>query len=458
MRVKHITVQGLFGVFDHEISLKLEDRITIIHGPNGFGKTALLRMLQSIFSGRMGRLRRTSFDRLCIDFEDGGQLRVFRQPTELIPEIAPEHTANLVFDYRVEGQTIQSYTLPASNERDSPKRFEVLEKYLDRSVHLGELERVARDGWLHLPSGNVLTAEEVVELYEEYFPAEVQPRSTFPEWLRTLVSTIDIRFIEAQRLLGFSSEKRPRGYERGARLEPAVLRCANEMASLIRDKQSEYGKMAQQLDSSFPARVLRTQSSGAVPVEDLKHRLEALEKQQQRILSAGLLPADDHRRGMLPVGDTGDATTRRILSLYVGDVEEKLRVFDSITDRVETLQRIINERFSYKKLAVDARSGFRFVGTREKTLQPTDLSSGEQHELVLFYELLFKTKENALILIDEPELSLHVAWQVQFLKDLSAVTRLSGFDVLLATHSPQIINDRWDLTVELKGPEDVAAP
>ena len=34
------------------------------------------------------------------------------------------------------------------------------------------------------------------------------------------------------------------------------------------------------------------------------------------------------------------------------------------------------------------------------------LSSGEQHELVLAYDLLFKVKEKSLVLIDEPELSL----------------------------------------------------
>ena len=70
-----------------------------------------------------------------------------------------------------------------------------------------------------------------------------------------------------------------------------------------------------------------------------------------------------------------------------------------------------------------------------------------------FYELLFRTKPNALILIDEPELSLHVAWQVEFLKDLERVIKLSSFDVILATHSPQIINNRWDLTKELEGPK-----
>ena len=81
------------------------------------------------------------------------------------------------------------------------------------------------------------------------------------------------------------------------------------------------------------------------------------------------------------------------------------------------------------------------------------LSSGEQQEIVLLYELLFRLKPNSLVLIDEPEISLHVAWQKKFLEDLTKITELASFDVLIATHSPQIIHKRWDLTVELESPK-----
>ena len=81
----------------------------------------------------------------------------------------------------------------------------------------------------------------------------------------------------------------------------------------------------------------------------------------------------------------------------------------------------------------------------------TDLSSGEQHELVLLYELLFGVRDDALILINEPELSLHVGWQVRFLPDLQRIQKLRPLQIVMATHSPQIVNDRWDLTEELKG-------
>jgi predicted ATP-binding protein involved in virulence len=66
-------------------------------------------------------------------------------------------------------------------------------------------------------------------------------------------------------------------------------------------------------------------------------------------------------------------------------------------------------------------------------------------------------KEDSLILIDEPELSLHITWQEQFLDDIKQITELSGLDVLIATHSPQIIGTHWNWTVELKGPQACVA-
>ena len=71
---------------------------------------------------------------------------------------------------------------------------------------------------------------------------------------------------------------------------------------------------------------------------------------------------------------------------------------------------------------------------------------------MILYEFLFRVQNNSFVLVDEPELSLHVDWQDKFLEDLLEMAKISKFRVLLATHSPQIIGDNWDLAVELKGP------
>jgi len=67
----------------------------------------------------------------------------------------------------------------------------------------------------------------------------------------------------------------------------------------------------------------------------------------------------------------------------------------------------------------------------------------------MLYELLFCVQPGTLVLIDEPELSLHVVWQQEFLKDLEKIVAWQKIQVIIATHSPQIINEHWDSVVDL---------
>ena len=103
-------------------------------------------------------------------------------------------------------------------------------------------------------------------------------------------------------------------------------------------------------------------------------------------------------------------------------------------------------------MSIDKKTGFVFNSSiTNKNIPLSGLSSGEQHELVLFYQLLFNTEPNSLLLIDEPEISLHISWQNHFIDDLRDVIKLNNFSAIIATHSPDIINKNWDLTVKLKG-------
>src|SRR5262245_35447091 len=89
MRVKGISVKKLFGVFDHSIPLNMEERITIIHGPNGFGKTIMLRMLDGFFNSRYAVWRTTPFEEFRIDFEDESYVRIlpFKNDSEPIIDV-----------------------------------------------------------------------------------------------------------------------------------------------------------------------------------------------------------------------------------------------------------------------------------------------------------------------------------------------------------------------------------
>ena len=76
------------------------------------------------------------------------------------------------------------------------------------------------------------------------------------------------------------------------------------------------------------------------------------------------------------------------------------------------------------------------------------LSSGEQQILILFSYLAFNSQDGKLFIIDEPELSLHVKWQEDFLKYLEIITPKST-QVILATHSPILVGNKKENAVLL---------
>lgn len=71
-----------------------------------------------------------------------------------------------------------------------------------------------------------------------------------------------------------------------------------------------------------------------------------------------------------------------------------------------------------------------------------ELSSGEQSRTLLFAKVMSAIEEGAVFLIDEPEISLHLHWQMDFhrtlMKLLSGIRR---FHVVIATHAPIMISE-----------------
>ena len=86
------------------------------------------------------------------------------------------------------------------------------------------------------------------------------------------------------------------------------------------------------------------------------------------------------------------------------------------------------KRFLFKHIEVNQLDGITaYDKSTGVKIRLSELSSGEQHELVFTYELLFVVSDGAVILIDEPELSLHVAWQRQFISGHCKNTKFEKF-------------------------------
>ncbi len=80
-----------------------------------------------------------------------------------------------------------------------------------------------------------------------------------------------------------------------------------------------------------------------------------------------------------------------------------------------------------------------FKNKNGKEFDINNLSTGEKTLLSKVLYLYFKDIKNQIILIDEPELSLHPAWQNRVLKLYENFAKENNCQIIIATHSPHII-------------------
>jgi energy-coupling factor transporter ATP-binding protein EcfA2 len=453
MRLTKVKVEGLFGRFTYSVDLKLEDRITILHGPNGCGKTTLLRLVGNALTGRYDAILQAVFSRLCLQFDNGAHVVFERHRFQ--EQKRPKGRSSFPYKLiaRFDGQEGEIRLLTVESR-------ERLAHFIDQFVP--GYHRVDVDSWIHAATGAHASLEELFLEHSDRLPSHLREQvagreGKLTQSLRDFLRQMKVFVIDTQRLIAARDaemvvEETSRGMMRRHRgvepITPAVVSYANLLKESIRDHLQKYGIKASTLDRSLPHRILSAARSHDSP-DKLRARYKAVLNRRSNLVNAGVLQETEGFD--VPFPDTLEPLAEHVLHVYIDDMESKLSVFDGFAERVQLFKSLIHGLFKYKKISVGPNTGFEFITDENQTLTPDRLSSGEQHQLVLLFDLLFRVDEHSLILVDEPELSLHVEWQQKVLNNFSEISKLRDLDFLIATHSPDVIHDRWDLTTALTG-------
>jgi hypothetical protein len=449
MRLRRLQVRGLFGLFDHEVPFDLDRRITLIHAPNGYGKTVILKIIAAFFGGSLKTFRDYEYSEIIFEFDNGTTAVVAQSSGQPELDLGERQTASKSYKIRYyDGESAQEYD--PQETRPESDRWVATSSALERYVP--QLKRIATNRWVDVRLNRYFTTPEVYRFYSDLLPARLRRRVPLPEWLSKVRSSIDCRLIDTQRLL--TSQRTDNSSQGDESNIPTAKIYSSELATELSGLLANSAIEAQSLDQTFPSRILRRLASAEpVPNEaELREKLAGLIEKRSRLASAGLLDASETDDVLSH--DQFDDSTRRVFDVYVADTSRKLSVYDSMLARLELLKSLLNSRLQFKKVSFNKDRGFEFVDVQGRHIAPESLSSGEQHELVLNFDLLFHAKKDNLILIDEPEISLHIAWQKRFIHDLRRIIELTGIDTVLCTHSPQLIGDFLDRAVQLRGPVD----
>lgn len=410
--VARISVDSLFGLYSYDIEFpRATDggpgHFLLLYGDNGSGKSTILRVLAGLFSGdddysaALSFLYATPFLAFRVLFDDDSRIELERDDAHspgfrasLVVRGSGTATANLRPQEKGEAW------LPASAD---PRRFWHELAVLGLRVRLLSADRRATVPDAGDPSGT----------YSRIWKALSEPKTT--------QSTAEALQLAIQQF------------------NTAVARAVFEAT----------GAGEQEINSLYLSAVRGlvhevAHSSQAADLASLQDTIGLLAERSSRFAEYGLVPdpsLDSLRAEIRQAPAGASSLIQAVVGPYLQSLGARLDALSAVQAVLDTFVREANAFLRDKRAAYSHASGLTVLGVKGAQLAPNQLSSGEQQLLLLLCNVVLAAEEPSLFLVDEPELSLNVKWQRRLVDAIAAVSRDSGMQVIMATHSLELLSE-----------------
>lgn len=395
-------IDGLVGRKDpYELTLNRD--INIFFGLNGSGKTSLLKILHSAMSGDAAILKTVPFERAEVTFYSVAEKRNLRRTFDK----TKAESSTITLSTTAPGLgTLFSQTLPVPSVQSTESLWNV------PFYHPLTL-------WPSWTGHDEEQSQRVRGFRDAYLPTS-----------RLYLTDEDVRGFAGSAggtTSNISEEQLDRYF--GRAMERLWLRYAATILSGVRTAQeSGLGRILRN--------ILTTEKAGEKPTP-----LKELDSQVafQRVKS--FLTRQGSQRALTPFEDFQKRYKRDVrLRSVVAEIDAVEQGIEVVMAPRLKLQSLIQRMFSSNKQIVFSDQTIAVTIAENKNIGLEALSSGEKHLLRLFVETLLIGDSS--ILIDEPELSLHVDWQRQLIADFRLLNNEA--QLIVATHSPEVMADVED--------------
>lgn len=153
----------------------------------------------------------------------------------------------------------------------------------------------------------------------------------------------------------------------------------------------------------------------------------------------------------------------KIIYLKVNEIPKKEIIIDQIKKFIDMIkdqneditvkqanQKAVNEinsifdgldlKTRFQGISKDIQRDILFCNDIKNDIKLDELSTGEQQLFIRALSLKMMSLKDCIILIDEPETSLHPNWQNHILRVYENIASQGSNQLIIATHSPQIIS------------------
>lgn len=117
-------------------------------------------------------------------------------------------------------------------------------------------------------------------------------------------------------------------------------------------------------------------------------------------------------------------------------LDSNLSSYNKFISEINKLFHSNNKRFK-----LDEKSGKFIVTYKNKKVSMNSLSSGEKQMLMILLKTLNTADKPTILLMDEPEISLHLFWQESLIKTIRKINEKC--QIIVVSHSPALVMKGW---------------
>lgn len=403
-KVDQLEIDGFWHRFD--VRCKFNDDVNIIIGRNGTGKTTFMNILHSILTVELNGLSENEFDSAIVTLIKG-----VKKKTIKVTKIDDE-----------------SYPFPIVEYQISRNKYRLRIATDDRRFSPGMRRRLYEDSLEVRNELDKLTSVSSLSVYRLRHDDEYEVRDRHGS--RMVMSPVDYRLSQAlSKLTEFQLDLAQDAQRVSRSLQKEVLASIlyNEDDAVEEGWKLSFDKENEQ--SSLVSAYTQLNAMDSDIRKKIRYHVSAIDKSISEIVESR---SNDKTSGAAIDIKPLEALrkTRRIIDLSLAAKEETQEIYSPIDLFLEIIKDFISDKeFSFA-------SGRLVIQNEFGEIDHAKLSSGEKQLIILMVEALLQKKEQHIFLADEPELSLHIAWQR---KIIPAVKRLNpNSQVIVATHSPEV--------------------
>ncbi len=361
LKINKISIQRLFGFLNYDLQFADSEQL-IITGPNGYGKTMILKLIHHAISNNYSELAKIKFGSFDI-FTNFGHIRYLNSNT---------------------GLQVESF--------------------------LNETKKIITHTECHISQETIFDNTKAHSI-----------------------------LINSMRLNNESESNK------------IITQQRSDLATSMQETKNKTQKLDTLVDELFSCITGKQASTREQLPDMLKERIVGLQEKLTPYAKLGLLSTSNKYLKIEPHELSCLPRSAASLNEKLSDIFYEVSLSEDFIGRLTLFSELIaSKKFAFKTLFINSEVGFGFFNHSKDDIPLELLSSGEKNQVSIFFDLIFNAVNGTLILIDEPEISLHITWQKSLLGEFAKIARFNNYSqLILATHSPDIINDDWHISVDL---------